>query len=248
MSEGPKEGRAQPWKIALVSASVLVLELALIRQVPAEVRIISYFTNLILMSSFFGLGLGMILQGGRRFDLLLPLGLLAVAGFVFWARGLVIFDHATEVHYWLLYEAPEGTATKIPALPAAIMAFVFCATPFVALGSLLAHEMDKFPRLVAYGWDIAGSLGGTLLFVVSSALLLLLEDAYTEDAVDSLSGYNAQVVTLTVGDELSGEIAQFAAGAVADDEGNVIAGVGGAAADDEGDVVAGAEVAVATGD
>jgi len=56
------------------------------------------------------------------------------------------------------------------------------------------------------------------------------------------------VVTLTVGDELSGEIAQFAAGAVADDEGNVIAGVGGAAADDEGDVVAGAEVAAATGD
>jgi uncharacterized membrane protein len=89
---------------------------------------------------------------------------------------------------------------------------------------------------------------GEALSPDSSALLLLLEDAYTEDAVDSFSGYNAQVVTLTVGDELSGEIAQFAAGAVADDEGNVIAGVGGAAADDEGDVVAGAEVAAATGD
>jgi hypothetical protein len=172
MSEDLGEVRAQPWRIALVSASVLVLELALIRQIPAEVRIISYFTNLILMSSFFGLGLGMILQGGRRFDLLLPLGLLAVAGFVFWARGLVIFEHATEVHYWLLYEAPEGTATEVPPLLAAIMAFVFSATPFVALGSLLAYEMDRFPRLVAYGWDIAGSLGGTLLFAVSSALQL----------------------------------------------------------------------------
>ena len=81
-----------------------------------------------------------------------------------------------------------------------------------------------------------------------SSALLLLEDAYTEDAVDSFSGYNAQVVTLTVGDELSGEIAQFAAGAVADDEGNVIAGAGGAAADDQGDVVAGADVAAATSD
>jgi len=54
----------------------------------------------------------------------------------------------------------------------------------------------------------------------SSAFLLLLEDTYSEDVVDSLSGYNANVVTLTVGDELSGEIAQFAAGAVTEAEGD----------------------------
>jgi hypothetical protein len=41
-------------------------------------------------------------------------------------------------------------ALSTPLL-AAIMAFVFSASPFVALGSLLAYEMDKFPRLVAYG-------------------------------------------------------------------------------------------------
>ena len=63
---------------------------------------------------------------------------------------------------------------------------------------------------------------------VSSAVDFVVFKTDTEDAVDSMSGYNAQVVTLTVGDELSGEIAQFAAGAVADDEGNVIAGAGGA--------------------
>ena len=89
---------------------------------------------------------------------------------------------------------------------------------------------------------------GEALTPDSSALLLLLEDLDTETAIDSLSGYNANVVTLTMGDELSGEIAQFAAGAVSDDEGNVIAGAGGAAADDEGDVVAGADVAAATSD
>ena len=80
----------------------------------------------------------------------------------------------------------------------------------------------------------------------SAAALLLLEDIYTEAAADSMSGYNAQVVTLTVGDELSGEIAQFVAGAVSDDKGNVVAGVGGVAADAEGDVVAGADVAAGT--
>ncbi len=48
----------------------------------------------------------------------------------------------------------------------------------------------------------------------SSALLLLLEDKYSEDVINSMSSYNASVVTLTVGDELSGEIAAFAAGEV----------------------------------
>lgn len=53
----------------------------------------------------------------------------------------------------------------------------------------------------------------------SSAFLLLVEDIYSEAVVKSLSGVNANVVTLTVGDELSGELAQFVAGeaTVADD-------------------------------
>jgi len=64
----------------------------------------------------------------------------------------------------------------------------------------------------------------------SSAFLLLVEDIESEAVVDSLKGYNANVVTLTVGDELSGQIAAFAAGEAHDDQGNVIAGAGGVAA------------------
>jgi uncharacterized membrane protein len=48
----------------------------------------------------------------------------------------------------------------------------------------------------------------------SSAFLLLVEDIYSEAIADSLSGVNANMVTLTVGDELSGELAQFVAGEV----------------------------------
>ena len=89
---------------------------------------------------------------------------------------------------------------------------------------------------------------GEALSPDSSAVLMLLEDIYAEAAADSMSGYNAQVVTLTVGDELSGEIAQFVAGAVTDGAGNVVAGAGDLAADAEGNVVAGADVAAATTD
>jgi uncharacterized membrane protein len=53
----------------------------------------------------------------------------------------------------------------------------------------------------------------------SSAFLLLVEDTYTEEVADSLSGVSTDMVTLTVGDELSGELAQFvAAQASADDD------------------------------
>lgn len=45
-----------------------------------------------------------------------------------------------------------------------------------------------------------------------------------------MSGYNANVVTLTVGDDLSGEIASYVAGEVTDDQGNMVAGAGGAVA------------------
>lgn len=53
----------------------------------------------------------------------------------------------------------------------------------------------------------------------SSAFLLLVEDIYSEAVADSLSGVNANMITLTVGDELSGELAQFvAAEASVDDD------------------------------
>ena len=80
----------------------------------------------------------------------------------------------------------------------------------------------------------------------SSAFLILLEDKDSEAVVKSMSGYSANVVTLTVGDELSGQIASYVAGAVTDDQGNVIAGAGGVAADSEGNVAAGGAVAAGT--
>jgi uncharacterized membrane protein len=82
----------------------------------------------------------------------------------------------------------------------------------------------------------------------TSGILLLLEDTYSETAVNSMSGYNANVVTLTVGDELSGQIAQYQEGAVADDAGDVVAGESAVAADSEGDVAAAADVAAGTTD
>ena len=81
-------------RIALLSGMILVLELAFIRQVPAEVRAISYFTNLMFTAGFSGMGLGCILQRQRSFAPALPLGLLLVFGFILLGRGIVIHADA----------------------------------------------------------------------------------------------------------------------------------------------------------
>ena len=59
---------------------------------------------------------------------------------------------------------------------------------------------------------------GEALTPDSSALLLLLEDTYSEGVINSMGGYDANVVTLTVGDDLSGEIAQYASGSASSDD------------------------------
>ena len=162
----------RPWRIGWIAASVLVLELSFIRQIPAEVHAISYFTNLILMAAFFGLGLGCILQQKRSLDWLLPAGLGLIFAFIYSARGIVIYPETRDIHYWLDPETVEGGALRLPLVLAAATVFVITATPFVALGQRLARTMDRHPRLVAYGWDIAGSLAGTVLFALSSVLEL----------------------------------------------------------------------------
>lgn len=71
---------------------------------------------------------------------------------------------------------------------------------------------------------------GEALTPDSSALLVLLEDKESEKVVKSMAGYSANVVTLTVGDELSGQIASYVAGAASDPAGDVVAGAGGVSA------------------
>ena len=52
-------------RIFLASFLVLFLEIALIRWMPAYIRLLSYFSNFILLASFLGIGLGCLLAPAR---------------------------------------------------------------------------------------------------------------------------------------------------------------------------------------
>src|SRR6185369_2450365 len=55
-----------PMALFVSSFLVLFLETALIRWMPAYVRLLAYFSNFILLASFLGIGLGCLLAAGRR--------------------------------------------------------------------------------------------------------------------------------------------------------------------------------------
>ena len=61
------EGRSAA-RAFLASFLVLFLEVALIRWMPAYVRLLAYFSNFILLASFLGIGIGCLLAS-RRFTL-----------------------------------------------------------------------------------------------------------------------------------------------------------------------------------
>lgn len=161
-----------PFRIALVSASVLILELTLIRILPAENHAVSYFTNLLLMSSFFGLGLGCILAKKHHLGILFPIGLLSISVFLILTKGMAVYETAGSIYFWL--DPPEGGGSEIrlPIFVNILWAFLSSALPFIPLGQRLVMEMDKHPRLSAYGYDIGGSIAGTLIFSIISGLAI----------------------------------------------------------------------------
>ena len=58
-AKGLSIGSPNAWKLFLASFLSLFVELALIRWIPGTVHIIGFFTNLVLIASFLGLGIGM---------------------------------------------------------------------------------------------------------------------------------------------------------------------------------------------
>ncbi|MEI6425180.1 MAG: hypothetical protein WCP55_23425, partial [Lentisphaerota bacterium] len=54
------------WELFLLSFVALFLELMVIRWAPSVVRMVAYYANLMLISSFLGLGVGAMIGSTRR--------------------------------------------------------------------------------------------------------------------------------------------------------------------------------------
>ena len=153
------------WEMFALSFTALFLEMMVIRWVPSVVHLVAYYANLMLLSSFLGLGLG-AMAAGRKWDLLgwFPAFLACDIGMLLMDRNAAIGASTSELRFYALP----------PSLLQAFVLFrIFAANAlvFAPLGQRMGALFNSLPRLSAYAWDLAGSLSGTLCFGLFSLRL-----------------------------------------------------------------------------
>jgi Spermine/spermidine synthase domain len=148
-----------------LSFLMLFLELALIRWLGANVLYLGYFSNLILLGSFLGIGLAFLsAKRGPRWIHALPLTLLALVGLVL-AFPIEVSRTSSNV---IFFGGPEPRGLPVWIVVPVIFALV------VAVMAMVAHEVAlafaELRPLSAYAWDISGSLVGIVSFTALSYL------------------------------------------------------------------------------
>src|SRR2546427_5958426 len=148
-------------RLALTSATLLFVELVLLRWIPANVTYIGFFSNFLLMASFLGIGIGILL--GRRFANIawspFPALLLLVVGLILGAKLDVQLRASDEIFFGLAES--HAADVNFAVLP---LVFVLVAAVMGALALPLGPLLRSMPPLRAYSLDIVGSIGGVVLF------------------------------------------------------------------------------------
>jgi hypothetical protein len=155
----PSEGRTRMgWEMFALSFTALFLEMMVIRWVPSVVHLVAYYANLMLLSSFLGLGAG-AMASGRRWNLFgwFPVFLACQIGTLLLCRNAVIGSTLNEARFSQLAPSTQNGV---------VLVWIFAANGllFVPLGQRMGVLFGAMPRLTAYAWDLAGSLCGTLCF------------------------------------------------------------------------------------
>ena len=149
---------------------VLFLETALIRWMPAYVRLLAYFSNFILLASFLGIGVG-CLAAGRRRNLFVwfPLVQLAVILAVDRLRLEVALPSTSTIYF------SSGTAEAVVPVESTLLLpllFTSVAALFVTVADRMGRELSGMPPLRAYVINLLGSLTGVAAFALVSWLQL----------------------------------------------------------------------------
>jgi predicted membrane-bound spermidine synthase len=171
MNDDASAPRASTVSLVLASFVVLGLELTLIRWIPGQVRVLAYFPNVVLISTFLGLGIGCLLVV-RRIPVwtFSPL-LVVLTGTTVWLSRFAFTQESTNEHLWLLYfdlpNAPVVNGIRLPI----VTLFVLSAAVFVPLGHFIASRLQDFRAAGSSLRGYAADLGGSLLGVIAFTLL-----------------------------------------------------------------------------
>jgi hypothetical protein len=157
--------RAMGLRARLVLAAFLMLfvELALIRWLGANVLYLAYFSNVVLLGSFLGIGLG-FLWTNRREASLFRFAPLALGALVLLVRVLDVevgFSGGSLIFFGLEASGPS----RWIVLP---VVFVVVAVVMACLGEGVARCFQQLSNLDAYQLDLIGSFLGVVAFALLS--------------------------------------------------------------------------------
>ena len=155
------------FKLFVCGAAILFWELVLIRWLGNSVRIVAYYSNFILLSSFLGLGAGALLTP-KKINLepwIFPcLSLCLILG-----PALSGINHgnpkSADEYVWLSSTTPD---VLLPFWVILLLVFSINTLVFLIFGQMVGRLFGKFPPLKAYSIEIGGSLLGIALFGLAS--------------------------------------------------------------------------------
>ena len=157
-------------RVFLASFLVLFLEVALIRWMPAYIRLLAYFSNFILLASFLGIGVGCLLAPSRRrLFVWFPLLQAIVVAAAYFFRLEIKAPSAGSIYFSSGHTDDVVYVEPTMLLP---VVFVIVAALFVTLAHRMGREMAALPPLRGYTWNLLGSLAGVAAFGVISWLQL----------------------------------------------------------------------------
>jgi len=163
----PVPGLARPGvRLFLTSATILFVELLLIRWVPANVVYVGYFSNFLLMASFLGIGAGILYGRDPRRIPVSPFAplLFAVVLLVTTVQINVHLGSPDELFFGGFGHAADANFFILPLI--VMLVTVVMTGLAIPLGGLLT----SMPPLRAYAIDILGSIAGIVAFTLLSAL------------------------------------------------------------------------------
>jgi len=173
-SEWPRGRGSVLLQIALATFGILALELAVIRWISGQVRVLAYFNNLILIGCFLGMGVGLVL--GRRWPgllhLALPaLGVLAVPVALAEPLGLVHLPFPDPaIHLWGQEGQAESLKQFVGAMSVIMALFCGVVAVFAFAGAAVGHLMTLRSDLGGYSADLVGSLLGVIVTAIVTAV------------------------------------------------------------------------------
>lgn len=147
-------------ELFLVSFVTLFFEILFIRWIPSSIQIVAYFTNIILISAFLGLGIGCLLAEHKS-NLMnfFPLGMLGYVTLAFLFHDVEINAAFLQTEHLLGFY--DG---KVNFLLVVLIVFIFNTMLFVPPGQKLGRCLKDFKPLAAYSVNILGSILGTAVF------------------------------------------------------------------------------------